>query len=94
MKRLHALTSDGVLVECPVDASVVVVDVRDDLRNGREPLSRIMAAVDALGPHTVMHLRATFAPVPLIGILAERGFVYQMEPHADDDWSVWFWRPE
>jgi Uncharacterized conserved protein (DUF2249) len=80
------------MVSAPDNATFVEVDVREDLRAGREPFNRIMAAVDALGDDDVLQVRATFAPVPLIGLLAERGFVYQMEAETDDDWSVWFWR--
>ncbi|HEU4988753.1 MAG: DUF2249 domain-containing protein [Gemmatimonadota bacterium] len=92
MKNLQAVTSSGETVSAPANARVVDCDVREDLRTGREPFSRIMQAVDALAPGEVLRVRATFAPVPLIGLLAERGFVYQMESESDDDWSVWFWQ--
>ena len=77
----------------PSDAPVVEVDVREDLRNGREPFSRIMAAVGALGENEVLHLRAIFEPAPLFTVLAKRGLVHESLAHAPDDWSVWFWRP-
>ncbi len=93
MSQIYAVTPDGAFVELPADAPVTEVDVREDLRMGREPFSKIMAAVDALPATHVLHVRATLAPVPLIGMLSERGFVYHMESHADDDWSVRFWRP-
>ena len=92
MKHLQAITPTGELVDAPADATFVEVDVREDLRAGREPFNRIMTAVDALRDGEVLHVRATFAPVPLIGMLAERGLLYQMEAESDDDWSVWFWR--
>ena len=75
------------------DGPVVELDVRDDLRQRREPFSKIMAAVDALGPADVLHLRATFEPVPLFRALAKRGFAHVAQAHAPDDWSVWFHRP-
>lgn len=93
MTRVYAITKTGQTVEYPDRAPVVELDVREDLRQGREPFSRIMAAVGALRPEDVLHLRATFAPVPLLSILAEQGFVHHLESPADDDWSVWFWRP-
>ena len=77
----------------PAHARVVEVDVRDDLRAGREPFSRIMAAVGTLGSNEVLHLRAIFEPVPLYAVLQKRGFVHAARAHAPDDWSVWFWRP-
>jgi hypothetical protein len=78
--------------EPPPDQPVVEVDVRDDLRSGREPFSRIMAAVAALRPEEVLHLRAIFEPVPLFAVMGKRGFTHAARRHAADDWSVWFWR--
>ena len=77
----------------PDNAPVVEVDVRDDLRSGREPFSRIMSAVAALRDDEVLRLRAIFEPAPLFTVLGKRGFVHESEAHSADDWSVWFWRP-
>lgn len=93
MSAIYAITADGEYVEFPKQAPVVVVDVREDLRAGRSPFTRIMEAVDALRAGEVLHVRATLAPVPLISLLSERGFVYYLEEHAADDWSLWLWRP-
>jgi uncharacterized protein (DUF2249 family) len=76
----------------PPDARVVEVDVRDDLREGREPLARIMGAVSALAGGEVLRVRAIFHPVPLLTVLGNRGFASESHEHAPDDWSVWFWR--
>jgi hypothetical protein len=70
----------------------VELDVRDELSRGGEPFSRIMAAVAALAPDGVLHLRAPFEPVPLLAVMSRRGFDSRTERHADDDWSVWFFR--
>jgi uncharacterized protein (DUF2249 family) len=78
----------------PAGARETELDVREDLRQGREPFSRIMAAVGALGPGDVLHLRAPFEPAPLYTVLAKRGFAHETAQRASDDWSVWFWRPE
>lgn len=77
----------------PSDAPVVELDVREALRSGEEPFSKIMAAVGALGADEVLHLRAIFEPAPLFAVLAKRGFVHESREHASDDWSIWFWRP-
>ena len=77
----------------PPNAPVVEVDIREDLRAGREPFSKIMAAVGALGESEVLHLRAIFEPAPLFTVLAKRGLVHEAHAHAPDDWSVWFWKP-
>lgn len=93
MSRFQAFTASGESVEFPDDAPVVDVDVREDLRAGREPFGKIMSAVSALNPGEVLRVRATFAPAPLLAVLGDQGFVNHMESQADDDWSVWFWRP-
>ncbi len=67
------------------------LDVREDLRRGQEPLSRIMAAVTELGSGGVLVLRTTFEPLPLYRALGRRGFAHWAEQHGADDWSVWFY---
>jgi uncharacterized protein (DUF2249 family) len=69
---------------------LVDVDVRDDLRAGREPFSRIMAARRALPAGHVLRLRAIFEPAPLYQVMAKQGLDHWTERLADDDWRVWF----
>lgn len=78
----------------PSDREVVEVDVREDLRAGREPFSKIMAAVGVLRPDQVLRVRAIFEPVPLFTALGKRGFTHASRQEGPDDWSVWFWRAE
>jgi len=75
----------------PSDRIVVEVDVREDLRAGREPFLRIMSALRTVGDD-LLRIRATFEPVPLVSVLAQRGFECETEQHAADDWSLWAWR--
>jgi uncharacterized protein (DUF2249 family) len=77
----------------PAAAPIVEVDVREELRAGREPFSKIMAAVGALGAGEVLLVRAIFEPVPLFNALGKRGFAHETRQDAADDWTVWFWRP-
>lgn len=77
----------------PDDAPVIELDLREDLRAGREPFSRIMSAVASLGEGDVLHLRTIFEPVPLFTVLAKRGLTHESVSHAPDDWSAWFWHP-
>ena len=76
----------------PSFAAAIELDVRDELSKGGEPFSRIMAAVANLASDGVLHLRAPFEPVPLFAVMEKRGFGHKAEKHADDDWSVWFFR--
>jgi uncharacterized protein (DUF2249 family) len=73
-------------------ANVVELDVREELRAGREPFQRIMATVDRLGADDVLLLRATFEPVPLLKVLAKRGLTHEVTRHGPDDFTVRFWR--
>ena len=87
MKAVNDTTRDR-----PAGAREVELDVREDLRQGREPFARIMAAVAALGEGEVLHLRSPFEPVPLFNVLGKRGFAHESQAHAPDDWSSWFWK--
>ena len=71
----------------------VDLDVRADIREGREPFARIMAAVRALGAGEALALRAPFEPAPLYDVLGRRGFAHWTERLAADDWRVWFYLP-
>lgn len=73
-------------------ASSNVVDVREDLRAGREPFPKIMAAAEAVQPGEVFVLRAIFEPAPLYKLLAGKGFEHWPERLAEDDWNVYFRR--
>jgi uncharacterized protein (DUF2249 family) len=70
----------------------LVVDVREDLRQGRQPLGKILQAVRALAGGQDLVLRASFEPVPLYRVLAARGFAHQSRRLADGDWEVRFVR--
>lgn len=70
---------------------VIEVDVREDLRAGKEPFSRIMAARQQVPDGGVLSLRAIFEPVPLYAVMAKQGFDHYTEQLGDDDWRVWFY---
>ena len=70
----------------------VVVDVREDLRQGRHPLGRIMQAVKALARGQDLLLLATFEPVPLYKVLSLRGFDHEARQLPEGDWEVRFLR--
>lgn len=70
---------------------IVDLDVREDLRRGEEPFSKIMAARRELPSGGVLRLRATFEPVPLYAVMGKQGFEHWTEELADDDWRVSFY---
>jgi len=66
----------------------VIIDVREDLRLGRDPFPRIMQRLDALGAHETLLLVAPAQPVALIEVLAERGFIATPEQSVGDEWQA------
>lgn len=72
----------------------VVLDVREDLRQGREPFHKIMAAAAALAPGQELVIISSFEPRPLYKVLGGQGFAYRAEENEDGAWRVTFYRPD
>ena len=66
------------------------VDVRPILRAGGEPFSVIMAALERLEPGQGLRLYATFKPVPLFAVMADRGFAHSEQALDAGEWEVLF----
>ncbi len=66
------------------------VDVRPILRAGDEPFSAIMAALGRLEPGQGLRLYATFKPIPLFGVMANKGFAHQAAELDNGEWEVLF----
>jgi uncharacterized protein (DUF2249 family) len=73
-------------------APTVTLDVREDIRNGREPFAKIMQTVAALKDNQQLRLIAPFEPAPLYAVLATRGYAHQAKPLPDGDFEVVFTR--
>jgi uncharacterized protein (DUF2249 family) len=71
---------------------IVTVDVREDIRVGRVPFSKIMLAVDGLRANEDLLLIAPFEPVPLFEVLAMRGFSHIKRHTPEGDWEILFTR--
>ena len=71
---LHAIPQSG----------IVELDVREDLRNGQEPFSRIMAARRELPEGGALAVRAIFEPAPLYAVMAKQGLAHWTERLAAD----------
>src|SRR3954468_11291210 len=70
----------------------ITVDVREDIRNGREPFSKIMAAAAQLQGDEQLLLIAHFEPVPLYAVLESQGFTHSAKAVESGDWQVLFTR--
>src|ERR1035441_2324308 len=72
--------------------TTVKLDVREDIRNGREPFGKIMQTVARLKDNEQLLLIAPFEPAPLYAMLAQQGFSHQSTPTAWGDWEILFTR--
>lgn len=75
-----------------MSSQIVTLDVREDLRNGAEPFSKIMGAVAQLQPDENLRLIAPFEPKPLFAVLAKQGFTHAAKEIGNGDWEVLFTR--
>jgi len=76
-----------------MNIKTVTVDVRDDIRGGHEPFSRIMHVAGALQADEQLLLIAPFEPLPLIRVLEKKGFRHAVQSNKPGDWEVLFVRP-
>ena len=73
--------------------TIITLDVRDDLRAGREPFPRIMQTVGRLRDGEHLRILAPFEPRPLIGVLAAQGFTAKITPLDAGDFEIIFSAP-
>jgi len=71
---------------------IITLDVREDIRNGREPFARIMQTVARLKDEDQLLLIAPFEPAPLFAVLAQQGFSHESKPTPSGDYEVLFTR--
>lgn len=70
----------------------ITLDVREEIRNGGDPFSRIMNTVAALHPDGEMLLLAPFEPTPLFSVLRKHGFSHVSRRTQSGDFEVLFTR--
>src|SRR5690554_4381106 len=73
---------------------IVALDVRPFFERGEEPFAAIMQAVDRLGAGEVLELTVPFEPLPLFGVLRQKGFAnWSRAPEKPEDpWTIFFYR--
>jgi uncharacterized protein (DUF2249 family) len=80
------------LVPSAINNPNVTLDVREDIRAGREPFSKIMNTVAQLSPDENLLLLAPFEPVPLFSVLGKMGFTHRSRKLESGDWELLFTR--
>src|SRR5215472_11310322 len=68
--------------------TTILLDVCDDIRSGREPLSKIMNAATSLREGQRLLIVAPFEPVPLFSLLNKQGFRHTAKPTQEGNWEV------
>jgi len=70
----------------------VELDAGAFLSSGEDPFFAIQDAARTVAVGEALVLRAPFAPVPLYGVLARKGFVVHPDEVAPDRWVITFYR--
>lgn len=73
-----------------MNANIVTLDIRKEVRAGIEPFSQIMETVDGLKAGQDLRLLAPFKPLPLLNVLARKGFSHVAHPLDGGEWEVIF----
>ncbi|MCW9034814.1 MAG: DUF2249 domain-containing protein [Alphaproteobacteria bacterium] len=74
------------------ETAEVVLDVRPIVKNGDDPLGRIMEALRPLNPESRVVLDAPFDPAPLKSVLGGMGFKSFAEQISAEHWRIYFRR--
>lgn len=67
-----------------------ILDVREDLASGQDPLKKIMAAVKQLPEGNVLEVINTFEPTPLINLLSKKGYESYVETKSENEVHTFF----
>lgn len=89
---LNRVLGEGQVIAASAAPGTVVLDVREALRQRREPFGAIMAAAGRVPPGGRLILYATFKPTPLFWVLKARGFEPEATRLPGGDWRVVFAR--
>lgn len=73
---------------------IETLDVRNDIRQNKDPFNRIMTKVSSLKPGKYLLLVNSFEPIPLINILTRKGFRYFVRKEATDRVLTYFHKAE
>lgn len=73
-----------------MDAKIIELDVREDIKNKLEPFQKIMEAVKDLNTNDTFILHAPFNPVPLFAALKSKGFTHESEEIDSEHWKITF----
>ena len=70
----------------------ILLDVREDLRAGQQPCTRIMETARPLSLGQSLRLVTPFQPSPLFSVLGDLGFTHECRQVTADHWETLFTR--
>jgi hypothetical protein len=73
-----------------MEAKVIELDVREDIKNGQDPFETIMATISPFQIGDTLLLHAPFQPLPLYGVLRSKGFGYETEEINNKHFKITF----
>ncbi|MDF2923617.1 MAG: universal stress protein [Paenibacillaceae bacterium] len=68
----------------------IELDVREELRQKKDPFELIMGTVKKLGKNDLLVLHATIKPTPLLGLMKLKGYSHKVEKIQADYWITMF----
>lgn len=81
------------IISKTADNKIVLLDVRDDIRQKTDPFKKIIGTVKQLKKDQILHLINIFEPVPLYDVLSHRGLDHWTE-NIGKEWHVYFYHDE
>lgn len=72
------------------ESACTILDVRQDLAAGNDPLKKIMGVVKDLPPGKILKLVNTFEPTPLINLLEKKGYESYIKHVGADEVHAFF----
>jgi len=73
-----------------METKVIELDVREDIKNKRDPFQTIMLTISPFQEGDTFILHAPFQPVPLYGVLTSKGFGYETEEINETHFKITF----
>jgi uncharacterized protein (DUF2249 family) len=74
--------------------NIVTLDVRDTIDSGADPYKDIMTALKQIKNDEVLKIINIFEPVPLMGILEEKGYTSWTNKIGEDEFHTFFQRKD
>jgi len=87
-------TGTKYLTDCPAwynkDAVVSIIDIREMLNRGEQPVHEVLAAIKKLGDHEILEIIAPFIPAPLLDKSLSLGYKHWLDKKTEGECKIYF----